>query len=406
MKRKGAKAVLSLFYPNIDIEGPFTPALPTAVALDERYLRRVYDLLQQRPIELTMAARTNSPVHYFLSDTVRGSLPAGPRFQFQRANLGSVVRDVTATVPARTFQLQEGFWSQSGTTARALVEARLPQHRTEYVSPGSTYWLESAAGTTETGSFGLESTLPVVLRPGEVRRSRVLVAPFGPELTQPPVSFQDGKPIPWAYRQGDKLTVSVPMFTDSSPGNSGRFDTTNHGSTVLLKDGKEIARRTDRPALGTFDLPRGPGRYTLIADAERPAASTLEPALGTKSKAEWTFRSDRGTDGREALPFLDIRFDLPLDDHNRAAAGELTGTVTVAHQPGARSSRVRSLGVEVSFDDGNTWQRAVVLRAGNAWWVNIPGGGAPGGFASLRASATDAAGNSVTETMIRGYALR
>ena len=60
----------------------------------------------------------------------------------------------------------------------------------------------------------------------------------------------------------------------------------------------------------------------------------------------------------------------------------------------------------MSYDEGGTWQRVTVDAQGRRLRVRIPAGGAPGGYASLRATATDSAGNKVTETVIRAYALR
>jgi hypothetical protein len=167
----------------------------------------------------------------------------------------------------------------------------------------------------------------------------------------------------------------------------------------LTRGGRQVGR-SDVPGVGTFDV--ASGAYKLSVDARRPAAeAALDPALSTRTSAEWTFHTAKGG-GRKALPLLDVRFGLPLDDRNRAAAGApLTGTVTVAHQPGAPASRATVRKVEVSFDEGRTWRRADL--SGDK--VTIPPG-ASGGYVSLRASAVDVAGNAVTETIIRAYALR
>jgi hypothetical protein len=395
LKERGARAVLSFFNPITDNPDD-RPTLPTILAFYESDLHGLQDLMKQRPVEVTVDARANSPVSYFLADKVDGAMPAGHDFRFTRASLGRIDRRLVDTMPPGTYRYGVGQWALDGITAGADIEAKWPQQRTDYVSAGASLLLFNVAGFGQT-DFGYETTLPVTLKPGERRTSRLFAAPFGPELTTPPTSRQDGKPVPAAYREGDKITLSVPMFADGDPANAGQFDPSNLGSTVLLKDGREIARRDDRPALGTFDVPRGPGRYTLIADANRDPGN-LTPALSTRTHAEWTFRAEAGTAQRAALPLLDIRYDLPLDDHN-TAHGAVVGKVSAACQPGARASWVHSLGVEVSYDEGKTWQRAKVT--GNR--LDIPAG--QGAFASLRATATDLEGNRVTETVIRAYAI-
>jgi hypothetical protein len=63
---------------------------------------------------------------------------------------------------------------------------------------------------------------------------------------------------------------------------------------------------------------------------------------------------------------------------------------------------VRKLAVQVSYDDGATWQAALVKGSGSQWALTVlhpPGAG----HVSLRAQATDGRGNTVTQTIIRAY---
>lgn len=399
LKDKGAKAVLSFFNPVTDASS-VRPALPTAMAFYKQDLQGAQNLMRQRTVEATLTVRPNSPVAYFLADKVTGAMPAGHVFAFHKESLGVIDRQLVDTMAPDTYRYGVAAWSVDGVTAGADVETKWPQHRLDYVTPGAAFSFYVAGGFNSDGDTDGETSLPVVLKQDEKRPSRMLGAPFGPELTVPPTSRQDGKPVPWAYRQGDKLTLAVPMFADASPDDASQFDSSVTGSTVLLKDGKEIGRRNDVPALGTFDIPAGPGRYRLIADAQRDA-STFVPALSPRTRAEWTFSADAGTSTRAALPLLDVRYDLSLDEHNTAAAGKpLVGRVSVATQPGARASYVPWVFVEYSYDDGKTWQRAKVFGSR----LEIPAGSGP--FVSLRASAFDLGGNYVTETVIHAYAVK
>ncbi len=72
--------------------------------------------------------------------------------------------------------------------------------------------------------------------------------------------------------------------------------------------------------------------------------------------------------------------------------------VRVDVQEGSAAARNRSLTVEASFDDGKTWQR-VSVRDGEAE-LRHPN---RAGFVSLRATAVDRSGNTVTQTVIRAY---
>ena len=406
LAERGAKLVLSNFNPQYsDPDEPDLP-LPVVMVFNFADLQEMAARLADGPVTVTATGRENSPASYFLADRINGQVPDGHAFRFARKELGAIDRELVDTLPAKKYRYLPANWSYGDFTAGADVEVAWPRRGTDYVTPGAALTMFGSAGFTDDGGFGNEVAIPMTVKRGEREHVRMFGAPFGPELTTPPTSRQDGKPVPYAYRQGDKLSLSVPMFADNDPANAGSFDATNTGTTVVLANGREIARRDDVPALGTFDLPPGPGTFTVQANAHRAASSELQPALSTHTSAKWTFKSGAGTDDRVALPLLDIRWSLPLDDHNRAARGQLNGGVEVATQPGARPSRIRSVTVEVSYDDGKTWHRAPVTRKAGKYEVRIPGGGNAGGYASLRATAKDRAGNTVTETVTRAYALR
>jgi long-subunit fatty acid transport protein len=101
-----------------------------------------------------------------------------------------------------------------------------------------------------------------------------------------------------------------------------------------------------------------------------------------------------------------VRFTPSLDAGNKAPAGKLfTIPVTVASQSGAGPDTVKQLAVQVSYDDGKTWQPTKAQRVGSGWTVTVAHP-ASGGFVSLRATATDSAGNTVDQTIVHAYGLR
>ena len=101
-----------------------------------------------------------------------------------------------------------------------------------------------------------------------------------------------------------------------------------------------------------------------------------------------------------------VRFAPRLDAHNAAPAGRsFQIPVTVRRQPGAPGASVRSLTVDVSYDDGKTWQKAPLRRDGGGWVASVRHPAAAG-FVSLRASSTDTSGNTVTHTVVHAYRLK
>ncbi len=97
---------------------------------------------------------------------------------------------------------------------------------------------------------------------------------------------------------------------------------------------------------------------------------------------------------------------LPSDALPLLTAGRvdprLFDVTTLLHHPDSAAGPTRTLTVEVSYDDGAHWFAATVTCQGDeavARWAPPAGHG----FISLRATAADAAGNTVEETLIRAY---
>jgi hypothetical protein len=92
-----------------------------------------------------------------------------------------------------------------------------------------------------------------------------------------------------------------------------------------------------------------------------------------------------------------IRFAPKLDELNQAPGGRRYAVpVNVQGNDGP----LTSLAVQVSYDDGVTWNAAKL--DGRTALVDHP---RRSGFVSLRATATDSAGHKVEQTVIHAYKL-
>ncbi|MGX6604268.1 S8 family serine peptidase [Micromonosporaceae bacterium Da 78-11] len=211
---------------------------------------------------------------------------------------------------------------------------------------------------------------------------------LGPNLTQPPY------PGLWVTRQADHLIADVPLFGDGA-GHPG-FSTTDTSTSTLYRGNTKIGEGYE------FDLPPGVATYRLETTATRGAPHLLSSSVS----GTWTFRSGHvgGTAYRQ-LPLSTVRFSPKLDDLGTAPAGRrFELPVTFEHQPGSGAGKLRSIKVEVSYDDGKRWQAAEVRGSGDHRTATVRHPRADG-FASLRVTATDTKGNTVTSTVIRAYAI-
>jgi subtilisin family serine protease len=276
----------------------------------------------------------------------------------------------------------------TGSGWATLLPFHLPFQRTEYLNTETSWNSEFDQQLPPVGDdfpalLSVDSHLDTY-RAGHSYTQQWNRAVFGPTLREP--SFEGD----WVTRQGDHLIADVPLFGEGNgyPG----FSTVDTNSVALYRGSTKLGEGVE------YDLPPGVATYRLEASATRSAPHTLS----TSVSGVWTFRSGHvGGTGFQRLPLSAVSFAPRLDAANSAPAGRWFDVpVTVTHQPGAAASSLRSLRVESSSDDGKTWQKADVHRS--VARVHNPAAG----FVSLRVTATDNRGGSVTETVIRAYAIR
>lgn len=229
-------------------------------------------------------------------------------------------------------------------------------------------------------------------------------APLGPGVAAPRVAPGS---VSAAYRDGDTLHLQVPMYADAGVGRDGGtagpawdYPATT-GSTVLSTVSGKTIGTSDRTGFGDFEVDPAPGRYVLTTSSTRNASWT---DLSVDQRTSWSFPTQPASAPAD-LPLLAVRYDMALDDRNRAPAGLFAFAVYAERNGTAGPVGLTSLTVDASFDDGTTWQPVRLVRAGGRWAATLrhPTGG---GYVSLRASATDAAGDTVSQRTIRAYGLR
>jgi hypothetical protein len=105
---------------------------------------------------------------------------------------------------------------------------------------------------------------------------------------------------------------------------------------------------------------------------------------------------------------LQLDYAVDADSGNRLPAGRKAKIgLTARLQDGLAAPDVRSMKAWASYDDGKTWRAVDVKRTGKSYEATIdhPPLGATNKYVGLRVQATDNAGNSVEQTVIRAYGL-
>ncbi|ONI77718.1 hypothetical protein ALI144C_30155 [Actinosynnema sp. ALI-1.44] len=396
----GAAAVLFYFSDSGSISAKDKPAVPVAYTLDPSGAR----LAKLGNATVRLVGQTASPYRYELAFPHFGGVPADLAYRPRNTDLATVkakyhsmIDNGIAYVDYRTWSgdLDMGSWLWS-------TVVPLPLERTEYYSPVS--W-QNSVRTSPSLDGGNEHGYRVgerTYRPGERLTAEWNKSVVGPGLS---VSQEAYTGLPHlVFREADKITASLPLFSDAAR-HSGfprpeEYSFADKGDTVLYANGKEIGR-SGQPGDGSFPVAAGAADYRLTSDVTR--TSPIWP-LSTKVSSEWTFRSGH-TDKATPLPLLTVGFDPKVDITNHARANTLFAIpVRVDRQPGTEGGAASVRAVETSTDDGKTWHSAPVVHINGQTWALVHNPAS--GFVSLRTSASDKAGNTVSQTVIRAYRVK
>jgi hypothetical protein len=234
--------------------------------------------------------------------------------------------------------------------------------------PSATRYFNSTGGirwSTGTYEWREEGNYEEIRTVGEPRRyqpGKRYAAVYGAPVIAPCLTA-DGNT--WT---GDRLRIRVAMNCDSA----GHIGTTRSvpGSTTLFRDGRQVAL-SEIGGEANFRVPRTRARYRLQLQQNRPAAFVT----ATFTTVDWTFTDPA------AVPVLGTVRINPI------GAGVRMTT----------PAGTRSLALDVSHDDGTTWQSAAVRRNADGTYQAAV---YRNGFASLRVTAKGPTAT-VTETVIR-----
>lgn len=332
----------------------------------------------------------NSPFTYDLAWFDVGRMMTGFTREVRDGDLASVRAEHAAHVPGAvgarsTLGVLPGVVDDG---PRLHLRGELPLRRTEYHNTdGGVRWLkffteELPGGRGDPVVLSSATSAATRYEAGHEYREQWNQAVFGPVLpgNEPAVT-----------RLGDEMRISPFLYGDRA----GRpMSTLADGGISVYRDGELLA---ELPLRATVEVPPEPAGYRVEIDAVRDPQSVLS----TRTSLSWTFRSGHvAGDEPVPLPVSVVRFTPSLDLYNTAPAGRVyVVPVHVQSGAGSEAGGPASLAVEVSYDDGQSWQEARVL-GGRLVLLSHPEGD---GFVSLRATASDGEGSSVTQTVIRAY---
>lgn len=348
----------------------------------------------------TPAETANSPYLYALAEAVPGRMPTGFVRDYTRRDLATVVhrfRGGDPGIEAERIVIPELEYNV-GYSALVLPTA-VPGQRVEYYNTKGVKWESEIdfGKRDEDGWLNAQAALfsvPTAYRAGRTVQEIWNQAPYSPSFPNPRWPYQS------VSRVGDTILVDVPIFSDAAGHPGASLSDSEH--TRLWRNGKLVGE-SEYAGYGEFAVPPGRADYRLVTSSKRSFTD-----LSTEVESAWTFRSRHVAGETPArLPLSAVRFAPPLRVDNSAPAGQsFVVPVRVQRQPGAPAARVEKLAVDVSYDGGKTWSKAKLVRTSTDGWSALLRHPAGPGHVSLRATARDTAGNTVTQRVIQAYRLR
>lgn len=352
-----------------------------------------------------------------------GMIPATQDHPADDSTLAAIDAHYASEVPGKTAGMGRAVVDLAGLSPMSftlLEPIAVPTHRTEYVtaSPdvhwqaaevrlGNTFedWFTDALRTYQPGSQVTETWMRQPLTPGVEQFAQPAFAP----LVCPACRQQDNLNLviqPYADNSGH---VAVEPTITSTPGDTAT------GSYQLSSGGTVLASGS---YLNGVQVPvsHAAAQYQLVEDVTRSAPWWT---LSTSTHTEWTFSSapnnaklppgyfcdtSAATDCN-VLPLLFADYQLPTGDAGQEPAGPATAEINVHHLQGAAQIAIASVSVQVSFDDGQTWQPTTVTTAGPGDYTVSYTNPAGAQTASIRLTASDAQGNTLSQVIHQAYAI-
>lgn len=361
------------------------------------------------------------PYRYDLGFTRSGAIPDPFVDSLTQAQLATVHEQFFADGGTRTMAFGHAFLDPaSGTSSASLEEVTAPLRRTDYLAaPAGSLWQDALiAAPNDDDPF--QGVVVDGLRTHEAGTSRYddwmrpLVGSSVPAATA--LERRLGTICP-ECRSANLLSLNLDQLNDSyRDGHTGYLNDLPDGTTIsrmrLYRDGKLV---DDEPSLNVFAVvPTKAATYTAVAQTNAGLAGLR---LGTKVSTTYTFRSSASS-GRKlpsgwfclvgescrVLPLLRVEAPLPVDLTGSMATGAHPMGFGILPIQGAPLIKVTAK-VAVSFDGGRHFTAVPVKRITDHWFSAVltnPASSA-GTRPTLRFTGTDAAGDTITETVTAAY---
>ncbi|GAA2857006.1 S8 family peptidase [Nonomuraea rubra] len=328
--------------------------------------------------------RTYASYLYDLVDLHRGAVPDRDLTYRARdlAEVRGVYRGATTGQEGGGFRynLVDGWGPAIGFQEREFF----PAERTEWVTTGPGYrWYENHF-------IGGEDDWEMRQQPKTYRAGQRVTHEWFAPVVRPRLSTEYWGPF---RDQGNGMQFNIPPLADGTPGHSGGGGDEYATMSIALFQGEKLIRKSAGRAMAVWDgLPEEAAPYRLTLDVNRNAGRWR---TSTRTHTEWGFTSapvDPEGPYQVDIPMMQLDYDVKVV--GPVVKIGLSATTQEWLESPSRANRAT---LSVSYDDGGTWQRAVLVPTGKGRWATA----VRAGSLSLKATASDSKGNTVSQEIIR-----
>ncbi|MCK0110744.1 S8 family serine peptidase [Ornithinimicrobium sp. F0845] len=348
--------------------------------------------IQAGPVQLTVSGGVDSPVVYDLVDPHPGSIPTDLEYAPTLDELARIDTSFHGNQTRAGGEFRYDFrpYTPYGVGFQEMMN--MPIARTEYVSAQEgTEWYQDAVVLE--GSWN-ERGIRQGYEPGSATSEAWFSAVVQPRLGE-------GFWVP--NRQGNTLQVNLPSWAGDEPTHTGSLGDYqgNDDQTIRWYEGETLLKETIGWQSSLVDLPTGERtQYRVTNDVGRPDSWGTTPASST----EWTFWSEQPADWFAELPFVQVDFAVETDWTGTAVnAPSDTIGLTAWQLPNTQlAGEITQGSLAISYDQGATWEDLELTGEPGDWTAQVtyPAGAQT---VSLRATAADSEGNSVTQEVYGAY---
>jgi hypothetical protein len=346
-------------------------------------------------LTLNIKGKPDTEFVYDLVDMHHDAVPSNLTYSPKTKDLVKIDSEYKSDLPVPGAEFRYDILTHSHHGVGFLQQLSLPSVRTEWVSAQEgTSWYHQGN---------------VLDAQWEVRQPKVTYTPgqkLEEEWFSPVVRPRLGEGFWTPYRDRNFFVLNIPAWADSGIGNTGADMNYPGEQTLEFYRGDTLVNKATGQAIYSFiEQPEENTKYRIISNASRNAERWN---TSVRTQTEWTFWSKKEEGFHVALPLLSLDYKIDTDMNGNAIAGKSTklglSAVQIAGAPG--NGAVEGASLEVSFDEGQTWNKVELAAEGNGWTATIKHPNKAASNVSLRASAWDDAGNTITQEVIRAYGLR